>query len=193
MAVNGVEIAIGQHWKTRGGEEVVVVNNNGHRTYPWVLSSLCSVTNYGSIWEDTVGTNDLVTLVKDENGFIPWGGGECPVPSHTEIEAKLRYGDIEQEVAEWFDWSVTGVQGDIIAYRVVKNEKQPKQKKESTVETTFETTEEPKYTVEQVFKAVNEATEDIVMYTNVSKVKAHLANAQDPDYKLYLELKARFE
>lgn len=194
MAVNGTEIAIGQKWLTRGGKEVEVVDNDGDKTYPWDLSSEVSVTNQGRVWKFTENVGDLITLIQDEHGFIPWNGGECPVPDHIEIEAKLRCGDLENEVAEWFDWSVSGDQGDIIAYRVVKQkDEKPEQTKEVVVEPKTEAEEEPKYTVEQVIKAINEATDDLVMYTNVDKVKAHLANAQDPDYKLYLELKAKFE
>lgn len=193
MAVNGTEIAVGQRWKTRGGGEVVVINNDCHRTYPWIMSTGASVTNEGIIWEGDTDRDDLCTLIQDEHGFIRWGGGECPVPDYTEIEAKLRCGDLKKEVAEWFDWYVDGGQRDIVAYRAVKQQDKPKQKKESALETTIETMEEPKYTVEQVFKAINEATDDLVMLTNLSKVKAHLAKAQDPDYKLYLTLKARFE
>lgn len=194
MAVNGVEIKVGQKWKTRGGEIVEIVSNDNDYHYPWNLSSGESVNNEGYIWDDyAFDSGDLITLVQDEQGFTPWGGGECPGPDHIEIEAKLRCGDVEQEVAEWFDWSVEGVSGDIVAYRVIKQEDKPKQKKESNMEKTIETTEEPKYTVEQVFKAINKATDDLVAFTNVSKVKAYLAKTQDPDYNLYLTLKARFE
>lgn len=194
MAVNGVEIAIGQHWQTRGGEEVVVVNNNGHRTYPWVLSSLCSVTNYGSVWEDSIHIDDLVTLVKDENGFIPWSGGERPVAYGVKIEFKMKNDPTEvfEGFSDGLRWEHIDFGGDIIAYRVVEEEKKTKQKKESTVETTDEALEEPKYTVEQVFDAINAATDEFAP-REIAAVKKYLANAQDPDYKLYLELKARFE
>lgn len=193
MAVNNIELAVGQRWLTRGGKEVEIIDNDGHHAYPWNLSNGDCVTDQGRTWQYGTGIDDLDTLIQAENGFIPWNGGECPVPDSTKIEAKLRCGDLERDIAEWFDWSVSGDQGDIIAYRVVEQEDQPKQKKESTVETTVEVTEEPKYTVEQVFNAINEATDEYVAYTSVSKVKAHLANSQDPDYKLYLELKAKFE
>lgn len=55
------------------------------------------------------------------DGFIPWFGGECPVPDDTITIFLLRGGDKHATISptdwRWSDWK-TG--GDIIAYRVVK-------------------------------------------------------------------------
>lgn len=193
MAVNGIELAVGQKWKNREGQEVEVIGNDGDWTYPWDLSNGFCVTNQGQVWQYEEDDDDLVTLVQDEHGFTPWNGGECPVTYDTEIEAKLRGGDLENDVAGWFDWSVSGDRGDIIAYRVVKQkEEKPKQMKEIVVETKTEAKEEPKYTVKEVFDAINTATA-FTPFPSVEQVQKHLAKTNDPDYNLYLQLKAKFE
>lgn len=202
MAVNGIELAVGQHWKTHGGEEVVVVNNNGHRTYPWVLSSLCSVTNYGNVWEDSIGMDDLVVLVQDEHGFIPWNGGECPVEYGVKIEYKMKNdpAKVYEGFPDGLRWEHFDLGGDIIAYRVVEQEVKPakvdaegEQKKGVVVETTTEAKEEPKYTVDEVFTALEKISLQFEHWDYYSDVVNHLAKTQDPDYKLYLYLKAKFE
>lgn len=35
MAVNGIELAVGQRWKTRDGTEVEIVRRNGQAAFPW--------------------------------------------------------------------------------------------------------------------------------------------------------------
>ncbi len=56
-------------------------------------------------------------------------------------------------------------------------------------------TEEPKYTVE-VLEAVEEAVEEVVdeyfAESQIKWIKDFLAKKNNPDYKLYLELKAKF-
>lgn len=199
MAVNGIEFAVGQRWKTRGGKEVEIVNYDDETVTPyvWDLSDRSNVTDEGRVWdtEDETHDGDLVALIQDEHGFIPWSGGERPVAYGVKIEFKMKNDPTEvfEGFSDGLRWEHIDFGGDIIAYRVVGQQKRLEQKKDSTVETTVEVTQEPKYTVEQVFKAINEATDEYVAYTSVSKVKSHLANAQDPDYKLYLELKAKFE
>lgn len=197
MAVNGIELAVGQKWKTRCGQEVEIVGYDDETatSYIWDLSDRSYVTDEGRQWdnEDETDSGDLITLIQDEHGFTPWNGGECPVPDHIEIEAKLRCGDLENEVAEWFNWSVSGGRGDIVAYRVVKQkEGKPKQMKEITVETATEPKEEPKYTVKEVFDAITAETA-FTPFPSVEQVQKHLARLSDPDYNLYLQLKAKFE
>lgn len=66
MAVNGVEIKVGQKWKTRGGEIVEVLGNDGHSIWPWDLSNDASVTDEGFEQDNDEPTMyDIVELVKD--------------------------------------------------------------------------------------------------------------------------------
>ena len=68
---------------------------------------------------------------RSDDGWIPWGGGACPVEVGTRVDAKFRDGEKAYNVpagdcAEDPDsrsaasWSHTESDYDIIAYRVVK-------------------------------------------------------------------------
>ncbi|MDE2103371.1 MAG: hypothetical protein KGL39_39385 [Patescibacteria group bacterium] len=58
---------------------------------------------------------------EDSDGWIPWSGGGCPVP-YTEIRVKFRDGDTcAHNALQYLRWDHTGSDGDIIAYRIVKD------------------------------------------------------------------------
>lgn len=66
MAVNGVEIKVGQVWRTRSGKEVTIVHNDEHEDYPWDLSNGSSVTRDGHEYGDgESGGNDLRELISE--------------------------------------------------------------------------------------------------------------------------------
>lgn len=54
------------------------------------------------------------------------------------------------------------------------------------------TAEEPKYTVEEVLEAVEEVVDEYFAESQIKWIKDFLAKKNNPDYKLYLELKAKF-
>ncbi|GEM_PF-3747863 len=57
-----------------------------------------------------------------QDGWIPWGGGECPVHDHVEYEVKYRDGaTFVGRLASSCFWDHDGTEGDIIAYRIVKD------------------------------------------------------------------------
>lgn len=57
----------------------------------------------------------------DADGWIPWGGGECPVDGNEVVEVRLReYDETPIAGADCFGWSHDGGYDDIIAYRIVK-------------------------------------------------------------------------
>lgn len=64
--------------------------------------------------------------------------------------------------------------------------------KESNVSTKKETTEEPKYTVEDVLCAVEHFDYFYFTNTQTDTIKDYLARKDNPDYQLYLKLKERF-
>lgn len=71
MAVNGIEIEVGQVWRTRGGQLANVVDNDLHPLWPWDIRIVDdrvdtrSVTNDGfEMNKDDKGENDLVELVQ---------------------------------------------------------------------------------------------------------------------------------
>ena len=60
----------------------------------------------------------------DADGWIPYAGGGCPVDGDVTVEVQLRSGlehvAEDAEAADYWDWSIDDVGGDIVAYRVVE-------------------------------------------------------------------------
>ena len=54
----------------------------------------------------------------DSDGWIPWGGGECPVADSAKVIIKLRRGKIEQHQADECDWLRRDDKYDIVAYKL---------------------------------------------------------------------------
>lgn len=50
-----------------------------------------------------------------------------------------------------------------------------------------------KYTVEEVFQAIDEASDFFTPWSEIEKIKEHLVHTKDPEYKEYLRLKSKFE
>ena len=124
--VNGVKIKMGQVWRTRGGEVVTVVkHDSADREYPWRTTT----GDRGAIWVRNSGreylsresNNDLIELVKDENGFTIWRGGEQPAETIGKtVEYRYEDDDGDCELADILHWSRDGEPGDIVAYKVVE-------------------------------------------------------------------------
>lgn len=56
-----------------------------------------------------------------DDGWIQWGGGRCPVGNGVRVEVRFRDGSYEyEEVAGRWVWSHTGGGGDIIEYRTAR-------------------------------------------------------------------------
>jgi len=53
------------------------------------------------------------------DGWIEWGGGECPVDIGTLVEFEMRDGDKDTALSTVIDWPHENRSDDIIAYRVV--------------------------------------------------------------------------
>ena len=91
---------------------------------------VCDVRYNPKIWGMPQG-DDPVThyrLVKKEekpkqdDGWIEWHGGECPVTGHTLVRVRLRGGfeSAELDRAGSFEWMDCGGHGAIIAYKPAK-------------------------------------------------------------------------
>lgn len=132
MAVNGIEIEVGQKWRTRNGTVVIVHNKDAHPVYPFDLlyaidaRSATSVTQTGAQRFDGVASDfDLVELVmpavKTPKHMVPWAGGEQPAETKgCMVEALWRNatnGDIAP--ADDIRWAHEGLADDIVAYRVL--------------------------------------------------------------------------
>jgi len=194
MVVNNIPLAIGQRWKTRGGEEVEIVgyDEETNTEYVWDLSPEGSVTDEGyCVSFQAPSDYDLITLIQDEHGFIPWNGGECPVGESVEVEVEFRAGGETVDDAGNFRWGHNKSSGDIITYRVVQQEVKPtkvdvKEDKESVKLN-------QKYTVKDVLYALDNLSDEYIELDLEEQIEEYLAVRESSDYKLYLELKAKFE
>ena len=87
------ELAVGQVWKDRLGREVTILSSNDHHTYPFEGSNNSSYMRNGALYRnDTPLDVDLVELIQDEDGWIPWKatkGSVCPVPEDTTVCIRL--------------------------------------------------------------------------------------------------------
>ena len=61
----------------------------------------------------------LATPQPDADGWIPWSGGECPVPRYTIVEIMFRGGHKTRTYAGNMSWMHYGLDADIVAYRIV--------------------------------------------------------------------------
>ena len=70
--VNGIEIKVGQVWRTRAGASVTLVASDANSDYTFDADNGESYTKFGTVWvHGEPDTNDLIELVKDENDNTP--------------------------------------------------------------------------------------------------------------------------
>ena len=125
--VNGVEIKVGQVWRTRGGEGAKVLSEDSDSRYPFNLNidgEDAACTSEGRCWfeaEHGEDEDDLIELVKDENGFTIWRGGEQPVPDDTMVTTRFNDGSGSTTRAGSYHWDDT----NLVAYKVVEQAAAP--------------------------------------------------------------------
>ena len=87
------KLAVGQVWKDRLGREVTILSSDDHHTYPFEGSNNSSYMRNGTSYRnDTPLDVDLVELIQDENGWIPWEAtmdSVCPVSGNTPVCIRL--------------------------------------------------------------------------------------------------------
>ena len=92
----------------------------GARGYHW--------TNTGKyrVHDDDDSVYDLRMKYPSSGDWIDWNGGECPVDGDLLVEIVFRYGNsIDQfSNASNFYWLHSGYPGDIIAYKIIEEEKE---------------------------------------------------------------------
>jgi len=127
MAINGIEIEVGQKWRTRSGEVAELLIFDATDEYqPWRSSQGWHFAD-GAFNVRNMPEHDLIELVEHADGFKPWTGGEQPEETCGKlVEYRLRSGlHCEGEQAERLDWSHEDLSHDIVAYKVVAEVTQP--------------------------------------------------------------------
>lgn len=127
--VNGIEIKVGQVWRTRGGGLATVESFDHHPDYPVNITIDgygASCGRNGRCWGDIGADNtddddDLIELVKDENGFTIWRGGEQPVSDDTMVTTRFNDGSGSEARAGSYHWGDT----NLVAYKVVEQAATP--------------------------------------------------------------------
>lgn len=131
MAVNGVEIAVGQVWRQRDGREVYIARKERNGYWGSVATDNLK-TEMADIDDDNgraLGGSsfrdyDLVELVKDEHGFTIWRGGDQPEETKGKnvlwrIHGRALAQEDEANVLRW-EHSYGGTGGDLVAYKVTE-------------------------------------------------------------------------
>ena len=89
---------------------------------------------------------------QDADGWVEWGGGECPVGEDVVVEIKTRDGEIQLDQAYWWNWSHEEgspvKDRQIIAYRINKPEQAKPEYCESVMRSIPEPSDKP--TIEQL-------------------------------------------
>ena len=128
--VNGVEIKVGQVWRTRGGGVVTVVeHDSADSSYPWrtiaVDQDAIWVTNSGREYLSRESNNDLIELVKDEETLSApgWtsdgktveyrykrGHGRADIYAHKVVEeaAQADSATLAEETLSALGWTFDG-------------------------------------------------------------------------------------
>lgn len=130
MAVNGIELQVGQKWRCRDGESRVVTSYDGSDTgFPWSVNGVLWVTRNGRDYDHKESRIDLIELLSGPGfvapvpeGFTPWTGGEQPAETvGKRVHAHFRNtaATTDAQLADDFSWKNTNSEDDIVAYKVV--------------------------------------------------------------------------
>jgi len=144
MAVNGVEIEVGQSWRTRDGVLVTIVEpEHVSEKYPIVATDdagrFITYSLNGEYSTQGATCHDLIELVApakveavatpvvtpEPYGMVEWAGGEQPAETQgRKVKVQYRSGvRVDNLPADSLGWLHAGVNGDIIGYRVQKTRK----------------------------------------------------------------------
>ena len=121
--VNGIEIKVGQVWRMRNGNLTAPLYAIPNSAYPFgdaTMRATWTDTGVRYLEDDSMADTDLIELVKDENGFTIWRGGEQPAETRDAIiEFKVRRGDVITHGSDGLYWDHRSLPGDIVAYKVL--------------------------------------------------------------------------
>lgn len=93
------------------------VNKDGDCPSEWRISMNYEVEDR---WVEVTREQYEAALSAKNDGWIEWGGGECPVADFLKVEYQLRGGAKGSDPAKILEWQHEGGRHDIIAYRLHK-------------------------------------------------------------------------
>lgn len=94
MAVNGVEIKVGQTWRQRGGVTVDITEKSSGTRYVWLSSHHESYDEDGQVWSDEMSDEDLVELISSEPETVPLLSVDAHLAANDSLFKKLAPGHI---------------------------------------------------------------------------------------------------
>lgn len=121
MAVNGIEIKVGQMWRDRSGS-IGTISKAGNPKYPWDTGSGATVTDEGKqVIDEDENEGDLVELIRDEHGMTVWRGGAQPAETKGRVvTVQRRDGKEITREAMNLEWHHHLGSYDIVAYKIVE-------------------------------------------------------------------------
>ena len=137
MAVNGIELQVGQEWRCRDGQARVVTSYDGSNSmHQWQLGDGSWVACDGRDYDHKESSIDLIELLSGPGfvapapavpeGFTPWAGGEQPAETvGKRVIYHMRDSTPCTDTANKLRWNHEGTGGDIVAYKVVEDMPRP--------------------------------------------------------------------
>ena len=86
------KLAVGQVWKDRQGREVTIVSSKNEGGWPFRGDNEETYSRDGVVWTGANSSRDLIELIQDEDGWIPWKATKdsvCPVSENTLVCFRL--------------------------------------------------------------------------------------------------------
>ena len=87
------KLAVGQVWKDREGREVTIVSSKNEGDWPFRGDNEETYSRDGVVWTGANSSRDLIELIQDEYGWIPWKATKdsvCPVSENTLVCIRWR-------------------------------------------------------------------------------------------------------
>ena len=118
------KLAWGQMWKDREGREVKIVSSKNEGDWPFRGDNEETYNRDGVVWIGANSSMDLIELIQDENGWIPWKATKdsvCPVSENTLVRFRLcnKTEDVRRAGNAYWD-ETPGPRFRVEAYKVVE-------------------------------------------------------------------------
>jgi len=119
-AVTGQNITESHGWLLMSILKMVRDNQRNEPHTDSVEDLIAYSALYGEARLNSIKTVENINSAFDNDGWISWGGGNCPVDYDSVISVQYRDLKINTNIAGIYLWKHSNNDNDIIAYRVVK-------------------------------------------------------------------------